>query len=819
LVLQISVYLSAFFSSMMLAFAEGAFWPQGLTIPLGLIALVVNEWTGRIRISNVVANVLGVGALLLVLGELLSDNIEARLLSGAHLLVYLTWITFFQAKETRQYWWLMALGLLQVAVSSVLTTSSLYGFLLLFYVPLSIWTLSVFSLYRAERRFRLEEHQESVKGESRSGATSGRGENQAERSPSREAWNFRQRSVARGTVSRDPDEQWISLRFVTGTAFISIASLAVAILFFLMIPRQWLGNQVLFSPLTSSPVTSTGISDNMQLGQIGTILESRRLALEVRCWEFIGEKRQRVDVAEQARRLGYDEPLFRGPVRVDYREGKWSGMNSVRSSERPFQTQIPGILLQEYRLQPGQTEVLFAMYPVVSGAMQVEHDGETALERVSFHNATSSLYRPRSSAGQGLLLKRSVEYMVTSPKSPLNAGVDGYYTRISERGHDIYTSLPPNLERLQAEAVLRAGIDLNFPQQVDKGVVAQRLVDHLRETGGYTYTLNMAVTDRTIDPIEDFLLNRRSGHCEYFASALALMLRAVDIPARLVTGYKGGTLNPDTGYFEVEQRHAHAWVEAFIDNRWVTLDPTPAAREEAVASVVDNRFSFRNLKQMFNEIWNYGFVNIGLSQQQQHLYEPIKRHALELWHTVTSERGGIWKVFRQLLTLLTSPDEWFSWKTWVAVFFVLTPLALLLRLLIRIFAPWLRRAVHRVVHPAAAIRIVQFYERFQQICQARGMTRSEHQTQREFAAMVNARFQPRLIAAGLDGFPIQLAETFYQLRFSEQPIDAPIVARLEQQLGDFERATLPTPTPRNAPAPPLAPLSQSAPPPPSPPPL
>src|SRR5258708_33494589 len=97
----------------------------------------------------------------------------------------------------------------------------------------------------------------------------------------------------------------------------------------------------------------------------------------------------------------------------------------------------------------------------------------------------------------------------------------------------------------------------------------------------------MEVIDPSIDPVEDFLVSRKEGHCAYFASALALMLRSIGIPARMVNGFKGGDWNDLSNVLTVRQKHAHSWVEALVGEVgsgdasrrtpvWVTLDPTPA---------------------------------------------------------------------------------------------------------------------------------------------------------------------------------------------------------------------------------------------------
>jgi hypothetical protein len=80
-------------------------------------------------------------------------------------------------------------------------------------------------------------------------------------------------------------------------------------------------------------------------------------------------------------------------------------------------------------------------------------------------------------------------------------------------------------------------------------------------------------------PLDAFLFTAHRGHCEYFASAMAIMLRTLEIPSRNVTGFVGGRYNPYGGYYALRQGDAHSWVEAYIEGRgWVTFDPTPPSR-------------------------------------------------------------------------------------------------------------------------------------------------------------------------------------------------------------------------------------------------
>jgi hypothetical protein len=90
----------------------------------------------------------------------------------------------------------------------------------------------------------------------------------------------------------------------------------------------------------------------------------------------------------------------------------------------------------------------------------------------------------------------------------------------------------------------------------------------------FYYTLAPPLLEE--EPVDMFLFDTRRGFCEHYASAFVVMLRAAGIPARVVTGYQGGEINPRGGYMIVRQSDAHAWAEAVIDGRWQRFDPTAA---------------------------------------------------------------------------------------------------------------------------------------------------------------------------------------------------------------------------------------------------
>lgn len=102
---------------------------------------------------------------------------------------------------------------------------------------------------------------------------------------------------------------------------------------------------------------------------------------------------------------------------------------------------------------------------------------------------------------------------------------------------------------------------------------ARALEVYLRNAFPYTTELPQV---ETTDPVADFLFRRRKGHCEYFASALAVMLRSVGIPARVATGFQSGVFNPLSGWYLIRASDAHSWVEVWLKGKgWSTFDPTP----------------------------------------------------------------------------------------------------------------------------------------------------------------------------------------------------------------------------------------------------
>jgi transglutaminase-like putative cysteine protease len=148
----------------------------------------------------------------------------------------------------------------------------------------------------------------------------------------------------------------------------------------------------------------------------------------------------------------------------------------------------------------------------------------------------------------------------------------------------------------------------------DKEKTIANLFRYLHD-GQYRYSLQgLPVTK---NPLEDFLFTSKYGNCEYFASALSVMLRIAGIPSRMVGGYRGGYYNELGKYYLIPQKNAHVWVEAFIPQRgWVRLDPTPASADTFAFPQKGSLFLRMSIFfDTINYYWNTVVINYNLEKQ------------------------------------------------------------------------------------------------------------------------------------------------------------------------------------------------------------
>ncbi len=153
-------------------------------------------------------------------------------------------------------------------------------------------------------------------------------------------------------------------------------------------------------------------------------------------------------------------------------------------------------------------------------------------------------------------------------------------------------ALDPRIAQLTTQIVAEA---------VSDEAKAQAIETYLRRT--FPYTTELPDTESP-DPMADFLFHRKKGHCEYFSSAMAVMLREAGIPSRVATGFQSGIYNPISGSWLIRARDAHSWVEAWFPNKgWTTFDPTPPDPNPPTISFFSRLNFYYDAMQVFWQDW------------------------------------------------------------------------------------------------------------------------------------------------------------------------------------------------------------------------
>jgi hypothetical protein len=810
-VFHFSLYVLVALAGAMQAFGEETVLPSGLTVLIAGYALFFHGRSAKLRLPPLAGNLLGLAALGTAGYEFFGESADSRLLAVAHFLAYITWIVLVQAKGLRQYWWLCALSLLQVAVGSVLTNSTgSYGLMLLAYLMLALWTLSVFTLYQGAVEFGgLNDSSGDTVAEAVAAEAHSRSAQRAGLPPSPGARSARlhevfspalfssgRRSTIRNAIQQDSPGRWIVPRFVLGVLGLSVVGLALGLVMFLLVPRIWVGGGgIRYQGESRSAQAVVGFSGEVRLGQIGQILESTERVMRVQIFDRDADNKP-MTVEEFALEYGLTDPLFRGSVLERYQDGRWkSARDEEQRTLRSPRKEDRGLIRQEYVLDLVNSEVLFAMRPITMARLDAPYGPMN--------------YNPETGIFPGSIEGRDpIRYFVYSsrrdPDDPQRGrnefGEMRGSTALSPQAIQRYLQKPATgldqlseLARQIAEDEVQSDRSIGDAEVSPERRKAVALWAYLRDEEHFTYSLNMAVEDPRRDPVEEFLFVRKQGHCEYFASALALMLRSVHIPARLVTGFKGADSHKSEGYYEVQQRHGHVWVEAWVDNQWIVLDPTPEARDAAVRKMASQAGFWTNARNSIHSMWSTYVVSLSLNRQQETLYEPLQGSVSSGWGSVSS-----------LLTQAAAGVGWIK-ETLASPEQMLTPrgTALALGVLIAIWAlaNLARRSRRRARRRALVIRrpnwvvrawvwlatrltgrgpdpagmIVEFYQQFLSLASAAGFARRRDQTQREFARQLEEVLGDRLAAAELSRFPSELAELFYKVRFGAgrlEPLEA-----------------------------------------------
>jgi hypothetical protein len=401
----------------------------------------------------------------------------------------------------------------------------------------------------------------------------------------------------------------------------------------------------------------------------------------------------------------------------------------------------------EILVQPMATDAVFAPANAVSilGGFTGENPtaGFNARRTYLFRDSTGSLFNPFRNYAP-------VRYFGYSRLPTVNAAkLRAAPEKYSDEILNVYLQLPPLDQRIPALARGAAG---KARTPYDKALAIETF---LRTR--FTYTLELTGKPGD-DPLAHFLFDTHAGHCEYFASAMTIMLRTQGIPSREVNGFLPGEFNDLAGDYIVRASDAHSWVEAYFPGSgWVTFDPTPAATEN---------FGFLSRLGLYLDwmelTWNEWVVNYDFAHQVQ-MAQMIQRNTRS-WKE--SARG--WFAKKEM-----GGKQWLrSWLDRRGGLTLAIPVAIAL-LLVLLRYDVIRMGMRRLrlyfqlrapenarANPQLASRL---YAELLRLLERRGLARRDSQTPLEFAMAMG---EPRLA-------PVvqEFTQIYARARFGGAPCD------------------------------------------------
>jgi len=363
--------------------------------------------------------------------------------------------------------------------------------------------------------------------------------------------------------------------------------LAGTLLIFILLPRWGVGY---FGGRRWRAPAVVGFSKRVDLGVMGRVRDNPSVVMRVR----VGEGRD-LSPLRGWRGLAFDHFDGRSWSRTHLLKHRvWNRSDGVFRL-KDFST-TEGLSRLEFYIEPVRTDVLFTageVYGVGGGLRWLFRDDADSLFFVTH------------------ILERTTYIIYSQIRLPsaqvLRTAPGDYPHEVRDR----YLQLPPIDPRIQK---LSAQLIEAQPSPYDK---VRQIEDYLRNN--YSYSTE-GVDTRETDPLASFLFDRKRGDCQYFSTAMVVLLRVAGVPARVVNGFLMGEYNRLGGYYLVRQRHAHSWVEVYFPGQgWVEFDPTSeAVASEALSSGVGSfLWSWMDSLRLW---WDRHIVFYSSYTQQRYLY-------------------------------------------------------------------------------------------------------------------------------------------------------------------------------------------------------
>ena len=541
---------------------------------------------------------------------------------------------------------------------------------------------------------------------------------------------------------------------------LAFGALIIGSVLFFVFPRFSAGY---FARTGLQPSLMSGFTDDVELGQIGEIKRSSAVVMRV----------------QTGSPIAYPLLRWRGIALTTFDGRRWYSSESrnrrfdpttngwIPVASRAELTSKPALQVEFVALlQPLASDALFApaQLMVVRGNFSGEggtYDGAARRSYLSV-DSTGSIFNPFHNSSQ--IRYEGVSLLPVA--RPLQARFAS--TEYPQEIRNTYLQLPANLDSRIPDLARKITSSAGNPY--DQSLAME---NYLRTN--FTYTLNLTGKPGA-DPLAHFLFETKAGHCEYFATAMAVMLRTLGIPSREVNGFLPGEFNDVGGDYIVRASDAHSWVEAYFPGTgWITFDPTPPGNPETAGL-----FSRLGLYlDWFQLNWNEWVINYDFSHQIS-LARNVGQVSTD-WKQTWRRKIQRWQDHTM--------DRLTTWQTSHGIMRVLFPVLLILFLVVlrlnwvRSFFAWFQVTWLSAV-PAAQRNQPQMasrlYQELLRVLAKRGFCRRDTQTPREFAAALPSN-------QGVASLVQEFTDLYAQSRFGGVPCDACRLRTLLEQVRSASR--------------------------------
>ncbi|NUQ76770.1 MAG: DUF3488 domain-containing protein [Polyangiaceae bacterium] len=376
--------------------------------------------------------------------------------------------------------------------------------------------------------------------------------------------------------------------FLAVTCMLSIPICLFTAMLFVIFPRVGLSLLLLNRP-TGRMI---GFSGRVDLGEVGVLRSDPTLAMRVEIPELPNPPPPRVTLH------------LRGTALDAYDGRAWTQSEAFKRPAESDQGLIPierfpdlsTDPIMRIDLEPIDPPVIF-LPPSTSG-LRMRTRGHLGIEPISAtYRGPEGEFRYQPIDDRGL----KYEVFLSRKRTPT-------FTRMTPQERSRYLALPANLpDRIRTLAAEWTTTATTSQER------AQAIETRLRTE--YRYDL-ASPSGRNKQPLDHFLFESKRGHCEFYSTAMAVMLRTVGVPSRNVTGFIGGTWNRFGRFYAVRQGDAHSWVEVYIDGRgWITYDPTPPADAAPKSELVGVWAYIRDFVEATSQRWDRHIIGYDLNQQ------------------------------------------------------------------------------------------------------------------------------------------------------------------------------------------------------------